>query len=162
MKTKQYLLQLVKYNHWANTKLAEVLQTFDDAVLDQEVTSSFSSIRKTVYHIWDAEFIWLSRLEGVSLTAFPSKSYGEGIAIDCFLETSKKFLEKVETATDDFFELNCSYKNIQQKDFRNSHTEIIMHCMNHSTYHRGQLITLLRQAGCQTLPSTDLIAFLRN
>jgi len=140
MKTKQYLLQLVKYNHWANTKLAEVLQTFDDAVLDQEVTSSFSSIRKTVYHIWDAEFIWLSRLEGVSLTAFPSKSYGEGIAI----------------------ELNCSYKNIQQKDFTNSHTEIIMHCMNHSTYHRGQLITLLRQAGCQTLPSTDLIAFLRN
>ena len=33
--------------------------------------------------------------------------------------------------------------------------------MNHGTYHRGQLITMLRQTGVTNLPATDLIVYYR-
>jgi len=38
---------------------------------------------------------------------------------------------------------------------------MIMHCMNHSTYHRGQIITLLRELGATEIPGTDMIAYIR-
>lgn len=162
METSHYLKQLVSYNWWANSRIAEVLIKLDNAELDKEISSSFSSIRKTVFHIWDAEFIWLSRINGVSLSAFPSKTYGKEVAIDAFLTCSRDFESSVKNAPDSFFFKSCTYKNLQQKEFTNSHAEIIIHCMNHSTYHRGQLVTLLRQIGIVELPSTDFIAFLRN
>ncbi|MBL0046611.1 MAG: DinB family protein [Bacteroidetes bacterium] len=162
METSHYLKQLVSYNLWANSRIAVVLVKVDKAELEKEISSSFSSIRKTVYHIWDAEYIWLNRINGISLTAFPSKTFGNEVAIDAFLACSRDFETSVKNAPDSFFLKSCTYKNLQQKEFTNSHTEIIMHCMNHSTYHRGQLVTLLRQAGIAALPSTDFIAFLRN
>jgi uncharacterized damage-inducible protein DinB len=33
------------------------------------------------------------------------------------------------------------------------------HVVNHSTYHRGQLVTLLRQTGFTQLSSTDLATY---
>lgn len=161
MKTKEYLLQLVNYNVWANQLLAAVMLNLSDEVLDAKVNSSFDSIRNTVHHIWDAEYIWLCRLNGVSLGEFPSKGFKENPVIDTFLTNSKDFAAKVTMATPEFFEQSCRYKNLQQKEFANTNAEIIVHCMNHSTYHRGQLVTLLRQAGCSKLPATDFIAFLR-
>lgn len=161
MNTKDYLLQLVNYNVWANQLIAAVMLDLKDEVLDAKVSSSFDSIRSTVHHIWDAEYIWLCRLNGISLGEFPSKGFKEIPRIDAFLENSKNFTTKVQNESIDFFDRSCSYKNLQQKEFVNSHAEIIIHCMNHSTYHRGQLITLLRQAGCAKLPATDFIAYLR-
>jgi uncharacterized damage-inducible protein DinB len=58
----------LSFNLWANGKFVEILKTVDENIFEQEVISSFPSLRKTVLHIWDAEFIWLKRIEGVSLT----------------------------------------------------------------------------------------------
>jgi uncharacterized damage-inducible protein DinB len=161
MKSTEHLKHLVAYNLWANKRIAEVLSQTTDMELNKEITSSFSSIRKTVYHIWDAEYIWLSRINGVSLKSFPSKEFGNDIAINSFLSCSEEWVKSVADKDESFFEKICIYKNIKQIEFSNSHSEIVMHCMNHSTYHRGQLVTLLRQAGKIDLPSTDMIAFFR-
>jgi uncharacterized damage-inducible protein DinB len=32
---------------------------------------------------------------------------------------------------------------------------------NHATYHRGQLVTMLRQIGAEKIPATDFAAFVR-
>ena len=156
-----HLKHLVNYNLWANKKFVEVLVNINYEVLDKEIVSSFSSIRKTVFHIWDAEFIWLKRLQGISLNAFPSSNYTGETAIDKFLECSEEFANTVNEADLDFFEKRCTYKQLSGKEFTNSHTQIIMHCMNHSTFHRGQLITMFRQIGITTLPKTDLIEYFR-
>jgi uncharacterized damage-inducible protein DinB len=37
---------------------------------------------------------------------------------------------------------------------------ILQHVVNHSTYHRGQIATMLRQLGTKAIP-TDLIAYHR-
>ena len=161
MKSTAHLKLAVEYNLWANKKIAEVLLQTTASELNKEIVSSFSSIRKTVYHIWDAEFIWLSRINGVSLSSFPSKDFGDDIAIDSFLSCSEDWLKSTANQEDAFFDKVCTYKNLKQVEFSNTYAEIILHCMNHSTYHRGQLITLLRQAGKVDLPSTDMIAFFR-
>ena len=54
-----------------------------------------------------------------------------------------------------------NYQNIKGIPFHNSIFEIITHLMNHGTYHRGQLVTMLRGAGSTPIPATDLIVFYR-
>ncbi len=161
MKTVHYMQQLVKYNVWANTKVAEILCTLTTDELQLEIISSFSSIQKTVLHIWDAEFIWLNRINGIPITTFPSKAYSKNSAIDAFVNCSIDWQVLMENKSDAYFDELCSYTNLQQKVFSNRIDEIVIHCMNHSTYHRGQLITMFRQLGKEQLSSTDFITFLR-
>ncbi len=161
MNSSLFFNQLTHYNLWANTLLTEVLDKLTTSEQNQEIESSFSSIRKTVFHIWDAEYIWLMRLNGKSLDSFPSKLYDENVAITKFIECSKDWANYTTAQADSIYDKRCDYKNVAQKTFSNTVGEIIQHCMNHSTYHRGQLVTMLRQVGQKGLPSTDFINFLR-
>lgn len=160
METKKLLLQYITYNHWANSRLAGVLVKIDPILLDKEVKSSFPSLRKTVHHIWDAELAWMSRLKEETVNWPPSAQFKEP-PVDQFLSTSKDFIEFAASKEDSYFNESTSYKNLKGNTFSTPNHGIIMHCMNHSTFHRGQLITILRELGVSELPSTDLIAFLR-
>jgi uncharacterized damage-inducible protein DinB len=135
----------------------------NDSGLDKEITSSFPSLRKTVYHIWDAEYIWIKRLKGESLSDWPSKYFSGNFseAIDKILSNDGAFLDYVEQLSETQLAELYTYKNVEGKTFTNPGWEMILHCMNHSTYHRGQVVTLLRQLGVKDIPSTDFIAFCR-
>ncbi|TND09984.1 MAG: DinB family protein [Bacteroidetes bacterium] len=159
---KNLLIQYTQYNLWANSKLAELLMTLDPALYDRELKSSFPSIRKTVNHIWGAEFIWLERLKGNSPTEFPGKNVSPDMPVNTFLEASKAFSRFTEEQAELFFTAETVYKNLKGDTFKNVNSGIVMHCMNHSTFHRGQLVTMLRESGVERgIPSTDLIAYLR-
>lgn len=154
------LHQYVSYNAWANARLADVLRTLTPAQLDQEIVSSFPSIRKTVFHISDAEQVWLSRLHGFSPTEWPSKNADSGTAIDGWMNASKTLLEFVEKQPAEFFQSSNTYRTMAGMERTTKVEGMIMHCMNHSTHHRGQLVTMLRQAGVKEIPSLDLITYL--
>jgi uncharacterized damage-inducible protein DinB len=160
MSAKELILQYVNYNCWANQCIADVLVKTDPSLLDQEVKSSFPSLRKTVHHIWDAELAWMSRMKGEVL-AWPPTAQFKNPAIDQFVQTSQDFADFVNSKDEAFLNTETTYKNSKGETYTTINSGIIMHCMNHSTYHRGQLITLLREVGVTVLPSTDLIAFLR-
>ena len=164
IKTLQILKRYLEYNYWAN----ELILTFTEKKLndeerEKEIVSSFSSLKKTIYHLWDAEFIWLKRLKGESLNDWPSKNFN-----GTFSETKEKillndqlFIDFVERLNDEKLSESFSYKNIEGKSFSNPRWESVHHCMNHSTYHRGQIVTMLRQLGITNIPSTDFISFCR-
>ncbi len=155
-------LQYIKYNSWANETLSNVLSTQPNEVLDKELVSSFPTIRKTVFHIADAQHIWLSRMRGISPADWPSKALDDSQAVVALRATSFGFEEFVSRKESAFFKEICSYVTLDQKTYQEENGNIIMHCMNHSTFHRGQLITMLRQVGFDgKIPSTDLIAYLR-
>jgi uncharacterized damage-inducible protein DinB len=159
-----YSIQLhLQYNTWANSKVAEMLSSIDDRVLDQENSSSFSSIYKTVVHIWDAQVVWYKRLEGVSLRAFPSASFAgtKKDALDGLVQSSQNFEHFIQLQPPDFFNSILTYQNIKGDQFTDPIEYILFHVVNHSTYHRGQIITMLREAGVANLVSTDLILYLR-
>lgn len=158
---KNLLKQFVKYNYWANEKFVSLLNEISHKHLDVAVKSSYPSLRKTIFHIWDAEALYLNRLKGISLDYFPSEKFPLTTPIDKMLKTSSEFYELVKDKEDEFFERLCNYKNTHGEKFSQPYSEMILHCMNHSTYHRGQIITILRGLGYTAFPQTDLIHFLR-
>lgn len=159
---KDFLLNYARYNVWANKRIASVLDQLDDTSLDKILSSSFPSVRKTVFHLWDAEYIWMHRLQGKSLAFGYTATLPEGTPLSHFAKQSEDFLEFLLSCDDSFFTGRTAYKNIKGDSFDSLHAEMIMHCMNHSTFHRGQLITMIRETGWNDpLPSTDMIGYFR-
>ena len=160
---KQLLITLCDYNVWANKSIMAFLQTLPPEFVDATTLSSFPTIVKTIYHIWDAQVIWLNRLQGISLNTWPSEEYGDNFAgYDLyFIQQSEDILKFVETRSESYFDTTCFYKTMNGKENKTLNGHIILHCMNHSTYHRGQIITMLRNLGITNLVQTDIIIYLR-
>jgi len=161
---KETLLQLAHYNIWANKRITDVLLQLDDATLDLALPSSFPSLRRTAYHMWSAEFIWLQRLQLAENPVWIEAVF-TGTAAEAFAEwqkTSQQLAAFVERQQDDrAFAHVLQYYNSKKQPFKNPVYGILQHAFNHATYHRGQLVTLLRQAGITKIPATDLIVFIR-
>ena len=160
----QILQSYLAFNYWANKLILDLIEKeLNDTELDREIVSSFPSLRKTVYHLWDAEYIWLKRLTGQSLNDWPSKNFNGTFseAKEKILLNDQSFIDYVENLNDEKILESFTYKNLEGKIFSNPKWESVHHCMNHSTYHRGQIVTMLRQLGVTNIPSTDFISFCR-
>lgn len=157
-----YLIKLCKYNVWANDRICSWIKKVETKA-DEELKSSFPSIRKTLYHLWDAQFIWLARLNGESFNTWPSHSFKGNLdeAIEGLNKNSIALVSFIELLDENEYQREVEFKSIDGTSYFNSVEEIITHVINHSTYHRGQLITLLRTIGFTAVESTDFIRYLR-
>jgi uncharacterized damage-inducible protein DinB len=156
--------QHLSYSVWATTRLAETLQSVDEKILHTEVKSSFSSIAKTLLHIWDAEMIWLKRMQGASPTSWPSQNFS-GTKEDILqgvINSSKELLNFIESKGEDFPQSKISYKNMKGDSFEDVAENILYHIVNHGSYHRGQVTTLLHELGINKIQSMDIIFYLRS
>ena len=159
---KELLLSYAKYNQWANKRVCDFLAQAEEEKLNQEIVSSFTSLRKTIFHVYGAQEIWLKRLDGNSPSVFPSyetKSSSE--TLRALLETSQQIIDFVNSHSEEELQKEIDYKNVAGEKFRSSIRDIIQHVVNHSTFHRGQVITMLRQAGYTKLFDSDYIVFCR-
>lgn len=150
------------YNLWANQSLVEWLKTKPSEALECEVASSFSSIKQTLVHIWDTETWWLGVLQGTA----PESTYGrvfEGAPEEVFtgiVNRSADFAEFAAGQSEAALQEICPFSIPYVGDFARSRFELIQHCMNHSTYHRGQIVTIGRNAGLTDAPMTDFMFYL--
>ena len=160
---KQIYQTYTTYNLWANQKLTAIFKDLPEEKADLFIENSFPSAKKTILHIWDAEAIWLKRLHGEHVGSFPSKTFKGAVvdAINGLLETSQAFCDFVKQQDEVFFEKPFTVQTITSGVYTQKAFEMIHHCMNHSTYHRGQLLMMARQLGMKGLPSTDMIFYLR-
>ena len=152
------------YSVWANETLVDRLKKLDDSLLHQEVKSSFTSIAKTLLHMWDAEVVWLKRFQGTSLSGWPSKDF-TGTTTELLsgvLNSSRDIQKFVASRGEDFVNGTFRYKNLKGNEFEDSVEPILFHIVNHGTYHRGQITTILRELGVTDLASTDIIFYLRS
>ncbi len=159
-----YTLQKhLAYNLWANGKFVEIIKNTDDNLFEKEVTSSFPSLKKTICHVWDAEAIWLSRINGVSPSSWPSQTFN-GTKYECldgFLNNTKNFADFFSDKDDAFNEKKIIFKTMSGEEASETIEGIVFHVVNHGSFHRGQLVTMLRTLGVTQIPSTDLIRYLR-
>jgi uncharacterized damage-inducible protein DinB len=155
------VVKLTDYNLWANTIICGYIKNAAE-IADVPMASSFPTIRKTMYHIWDAQLIWLSRLNGTPFTSWPSKDFTGSLNEACeeFIENCKDFKTYAENCNGNFSN-RLKYHTLDGTEYNSAIEEMIVHCMNHGTYHRGQLITMLRQGGFMEVGSTDFIRFCR-
>ena len=153
----------MQFNAWANGKIVEILTKVDENFFDAEVKSSFPSIRKTLHHMWDAEQIWLTRLKGGEATTWPSATFkgGKDELLNGFLADTKNLTAFIADKDRAYLDGKITYKNTKGIEFSNVIEEILFHVVNHGSFHRGQIITMLRELGFKDFPAQDLIAYLR-
>ena len=160
---KKILLNYAAYNLWANQRITDVVTNLSEEQLDQEIKSSFPSIRLTVSHLWDVEAVWWQRMKLKETVEWPGKTFNGSILelTTQLMQQSKQWKEWVDLATETALEHEFIYKNSKRDQFKQPVYEVLHHLFNHQAFHRGQLITMFRQVGLTEIPNTDLIAFYR-
>ncbi len=161
---KEILTYYCKYNVWANKKIAEFFADKPADLLVQPIENSFPSIRKTALHILSAERSWLARMQkDASNNNRVVDDFESTITVfEALIQTSINFQKFVAAQAPAFFEQIVNYNTWDGTEWEMQPKIMVHHCMNHSTYHRGQLITLARQLGMkEEVPSTDLLYFSR-
>lgn len=160
---KKIFEQYAAYNLWANQRLTDLVSNLTDEQLHREIVSSFPGIYKTLLHLWDVEDIWWKRLKNSDITEWQSITYS-GSVMDLsknLLLQSKQWKEWIDISTEEGLNNTFNYTNRKNNKFTQPITEMLLHLFNHQTYHRGQLITMLRQEGFTSIPNSDMISFLR-
>jgi uncharacterized damage-inducible protein DinB len=154
---------MARYNKWANKEFADYFQKQTEEALNKHIPGSFPSIHKTLTHISNAQDIWIKRLQGESPTAFRS-SPGAGTfpeVIESLASSSDGLLNIAEGLTVVGLDEVIHYKTMTYGPQASRRYEILLHVFNHSMYHRGQCITMARLLDLESVPSTDLIKYLR-
>jgi uncharacterized damage-inducible protein DinB len=162
---KKYFIELAAYNSWANDNAISWLEKITEVQWEQSIVSSFENIATTVIHVANTESIWLQRLNGVEpekqvwLTKEFKGSKEEALKIwkQTSLDFEKFFTGFDETKMQDDF----SFRRLNGKFYTVMYYQLFAHIFNHSTFHRGQLVTMLRQTGFTELSSTDITQYFR-
>jgi uncharacterized damage-inducible protein DinB len=154
--------ELFAYSRWANERVFSVAERLTPADLSASVASSFPSVRSTLRHIVLAEWVWLRRWRGEHPTSEPSWAT-EGDLADLRGQLAAVESERAQylaALADEDLGRVVEYKTMSGQTQADPLGSLIRHVVNHSTYHRGQVATQLRQLG-QSPPSTDLVLWLR-
>jgi uncharacterized damage-inducible protein DinB len=145
---KKYFLKLYQYNAWSNKRVLGALQR--QHVSDPKILSLMG-------HIVAAQFLWLHRIKG--LPPPDVKLWGE-YSLDQLLKLAEKagqeWLAFVEST--DNFDRQLTYTNYVGEPYTNNVEMIMVHLVNHSSYHRAQIAMLLRQKGFEPI-NTDFITY---
>ncbi|MGE0453806.1 MAG: DinB family protein [Vicinamibacteria bacterium] len=156
------LNDLVGYDAWANARMVAAFQELSDEAFAAPAASSFGSVRDTFAHIVSAEWIWLRRWKGDSPTA-PPAWLGSGSRAELLAQLAgvqKERAEFLAALPAGGLQTAISYRTLNGQAHTNALGDLVRHVVNHSTYHRGQVATQLRQLG-RTPPSTDFVLYLR-
>jgi uncharacterized damage-inducible protein DinB len=157
--SKQNLIQnMAAYNTWANQQLANWLSQATEEQWHRSIESSFQTLDLTVRHLWNAEHGWLTTLKKQpwQVAIEENQPLASNDLLQGFLKTSREFQQFVDKLTEAQLE---ETRNLGRDAKAVTLIDIIHHVFNHATYHRGQLITMGRQAGLSDPPRTDYIYF---
>lgn len=154
------VMDLYEYNRWAHEQMLDSILELSHEQYERQIPGSFPSIRATLEHVLSAEVVWLSRWAGHSLGEAPDYSGvkdAAGLASlwRLFWHRQFKFLNSLsdeELAQPIAIRTRGGIETVQPL------RETLLHVVNHASYHRGQIASLVRQVG-GTPPSTDYFLY---
>jgi len=152
--------ELYRYNRWANSRILDTASTLTREQFVATVPSSFPSLRDTLVHVLWAEWLWLQRWRGASPTrVFVPDDFPEAGALgSSWLAVQAEQADFLRSLTEEGLATVVRYVNLHGETWEYELWKQMLHVVNHSSYHRGQAVTMLRQLGAQP-PSTDLLVF---
>ena len=151
-----------EFNSWANRRILESCASLANEKFTRDLHSSFPSIRDTLAHMMEVEWIYLERWHGRSPGGPPEgRPYADLASLAARWQGIERSLNSFAVVqTEDTLAERVDYRNTKGDPYANALWEMMVHLILHSSYHRGQVATMLRQSGSKAL-GTDLIAFFR-
>ena len=160
---KELLSQLARYNVWANQKVMDLILTLPEEKQVAEIPSSFNSLQKTILHMWDAESIWWQRMKLHERFVRPSDNFNGTTrdVVNGLMSQCRLWMDWVANASDLTLDHVFEYRNNKKEQIKLPIYQMVTHIFHHDSYHRGQLINMLRQLGFDKLPQTDFVIWAR-
>jgi uncharacterized damage-inducible protein DinB len=149
------------YNSWASNHFFNTLLQVPSEHYMQDMKSSHGALHGTLVHMVGAEKVWLERFQGAEqpfLSKNPPGSLGELKIVweKVGYETAKWLASMTDKKLTETFTMKTS----KGETFTHTFGQAFQHLVNHSSYHRGQIVTMLRQLDVKP-PTTDMIRFIR-
>ena len=145
---KSYFLKLYQFNHWANVRVLTTLK--QQNVRDEKILSLWG-------HYLAAQFLWLYRIKGLPAPDYKLwGNYSFEQLEKMSVEVDALWLEFVNGHAD--FNRELTYKNYVGDSYTNNVEMIMIHLVNHCSYHRAQIALLLREKGFEPI-NTDFITY---
>ena len=156
------LQDLATYHVWAVSRLADWLKTKPTALLEAEVASSFPGIKETLLHMRDVERGLLTQLQHGRPPFATRRKADDSLdeVLGSLVEEALSLEEYLQSLTEEELEEACDCNIAFIGEVCRPRYEIIQHCLNHSTYHRGQVVTIGHQLGLRDAPMTDYLFYI--
>ncbi len=153
--------RLFDFDQWATLRTIEAVASLTEEQRQKDLGTSFGSIHATLVHILSADRVWLRRWQsGTPVPLKPEDVPGLDALKKqwdaCFLDMSNV----LRSLTDDALAAPFPYTDFRGNPVSLPLEQQMLHKVNHATYHRGQVTTLVRQLGGKPL-GTDMMIFFR-
>jgi uncharacterized damage-inducible protein DinB len=145
---KEFFLKWYNYNAWANRRIIDCLER--QSVSDEKILSVMG-------HLVSANFIWLNRIKDLPKSKYELWGKYDVPALKRMIdEADEEWMNFVQE--NENFDRVLKYRNYVGDYFENNVQQIMIHLVNHGSYHRGQVAMLLRQKGFEPI-NTDYITY---
>ena len=159
---KQLLLSQTAYSAWATSQLLGACSALTADQLDHGLGATHCSLIQTFCHFYDGERVWLRRLIGTSdeqrLPSGPAPELSFGFLVQSWPSLWQTYRDWIESAKEAELTEIISTVLPDGPLLRVARWQIVLHAVNHSTLHRGQVVTMIRVLGIKP-PNTDLTAY---
>ena len=155
---------LLDYHYWARDRMLDAVSAITPEQFTRDLGSSFKSVRDTVVHLYSAEWAWYERWQGTSPTAMiqPDRFPDLASLRQAWTEQEAKARAFVNALDEEGINRVYDYKLLSGTPGSSAFWQMLTHLVNHGSYHRGQVTTMLRQLGAAPPESMDLIRFYRS
>jgi uncharacterized damage-inducible protein DinB len=162
MDTQALVLQ-VRFSAWATRRVLESAAKLNAEELHRNLGNSYGGVYGTLTHIFQGDSIWFDRLEGVttaSLSAYPPDP-DFAVFSQRWLTVLDRWVSWAEGLDAAGWDRPVPHRNTKGESDTQPAWRITLHVVNHASYHRGQITTMLRQLGREPI-GTDLMAYYRS
>lgn len=156
---------MLRYHHWANETLLARLRELPASVFHEETLSSYPTISATLGHLYVVDHMWYLVLNGMEMTEALQQSQpllplgSEWDLSECtarLTEQAQQYVQWIEQVDlSQTMVVNNPYAGTRELSLE----ELVLHLVNHGTYHRGNITTMLRQLGYPSVMN-DYILYL--
>jgi uncharacterized damage-inducible protein DinB len=161
--THRDLKTLLYFHYWARDRVLEAAAALSAEQYTRDLGGSFKSVRDTLVHLYSAEWAWYQRWQGTSPTAmlrfddYPDVETLRG----AWSAHEHKMRAHVDSLGEDDLTRVINYRLLSGQAGASPFWQMLQHMVNHGSYHRGQVTTMLRQLGAKPPASVDMITYYR-
>lgn len=150
----------VRYAAWANARILAAAGELSAGELERDFGTADKSVSGTLAHIYRAERVWLGRIKDVPTEFQVAGDDAFSALRENWPLLSQQWVDWCGELRAEEPVLPLTYKDLKQNTWTQPLWKIVLHVVNHSTHHRGQVAGFLRALG-RVPPSLDSITFAR-